>query len=56
MNKRRTFKTYEEAKKFLEIQRITHPAKTRNWNIYDLKKDYPRRTFRFFVGDKNEWL
>ena len=56
-NKRRGFPTYKAAKKFLEIQRITHSAKTKDWNIYDMKKTYPRRTTtRYFVGDYYEWL
>ena len=56
MNKRRGFPTLEAAKRFFEIQRITRPAYTKEWHIYDLKKTHPRRKeTRFFVGDFNEW-
>lgn len=54
-NKRRGFPTYEEAKKFLEVKRITN-KKAKNWQIWDMKELYPRRkSLRFFVGDENEW-
>jgi len=57
MNSRRLFPTYKKAKKFLQLQRIMHPMKTENWNIYDMKKSHPRMTKnRYFVGSYFEWL
>jgi len=54
-NKRRGFTTFEEAKKFLELQKITRPKLTIGWSIYDMKHLFPRRkNTRFFVGTDEE--
>jgi len=51
------FPTYREAKKFLKECHDKGIGESRDWNIFDLKKNFPRRKkTRYFVGSYIEWL
>lgn len=57
MKRKKFFETYREAKKFLKDYCKYKHSNLDGWNIYDLKRNFPRRVkTRYFVGNYFEWL
>lgn len=57
MKRKKFFETYREAKTWLGKYREWGYRNTDSWEIWDLKKNFPRRIkTRYFVGSYFEWL